>query len=188
MKTITTYQCEVCGTAYKDKAVAEHCETFMPLAESPIHIGDTVYCESRYDGFFELKVTGIALQVTNLQRTSTLEKCIFRRGQYKGQELTDLEYMKLEKRQPHVWYYTTNDTLEICKDGTCSDKWWAEQLYYVSDWVPVLSTMPEDCLIKWQDIGETVIRRGGKAWFLEHCAGKVEFIAWGVYVTGDKKR
>lgn len=48
------------------------------------------------------------------------------------------------------------------------------------------SEIPEDCLIKWQDNGETAIRRGGKVWFLEHWAGKVEFIAWGVYVTGDK--
>lgn len=88
MKTTTTYSCEVCDTEYKDKEVAEHCETFMPLAESPIHIGDTVYCESRYDGFFELKVTGIAPQATLTQRTATLEKRVCKSGQSKGQELT----------------------------------------------------------------------------------------------------
>jgi hypothetical protein len=187
MKTITTYQCEVCGTAYEDKEVAEHGETFMPLAESPIRVGDTVYCESRYDGFFELKVTGVTTQATRLQRRATLEKVVYKKGRYAGQELTDLDYAKLENLQPHEWVYTTNEELMVCKDGECSDQWSAGELYFVKDWVFVLSLMPEECLIKYIDNGETFILRGGMTRFLEHWVGKVEFVAWGVYVTGDKK-
>lgn len=191
MKTIThpdTYVCEKCETEYEYKELAELCETFMPLPpieDLNVKVGDTILCESRYDGWFELEVIDIKVIASTLY-SETLKskdptiKRLYKKGKVKEQELTDLEHAVLKKWQPHKYVCVTDASLTVCNDKTCSDEWRVDNNLVVNpQWNPNFESCPDDhFFIKYVHGEDTVIRRGNKKWFIDHWQDKVQFVGW----------
>lgn len=186
MKTIKhpdTYQCEICGAEYKTQFMAERCESRRTDRKTDIQIGDKVLCESRYDGFFELTVVDIFLN--NNWHLQSWEKDNLNRFLPRRQTTLREYIYVIAKQDSHEWILKTNDSLTVCKDGSCSDIWHEDSVCPLKniiwnenyDEMPILNN-DQYCFIKWIEDDDIVIRRGSKSWFDKHWKDKVQFVAF----------
>jgi hypothetical protein len=176
-----TYQCEICGFEHTRKSIAEMCEEYV-LLPCKVVMGDKVLVESRYDGFLEVTVTDIKL-VNNRNANNYRKDFIKLRKQFIPTFLED--YVKDWKF--HSWLIITNESIEVCKDGTCSDTWEESEVFKCSEIVwntnyDEIPSLPSGsyCFIKWvnEKNNEVTIRRGERKWFDEYWKDKVKFVAF----------
>ncbi len=64
MRTITNYQCEVCGSMYDRQEFAFACEEHEPACPSHVRVGAEVRLENRNEGYTLAVVKGLALRQT----------------------------------------------------------------------------------------------------------------------------
>jgi hypothetical protein len=172
-----TYICEICGAEYKRKELAEYCENFN-LSTSEISIGDTILVESRYDGYFEEKVTDVLLKSTQVFIRQDDEQDIITHRD--GTKYTPLEWVKKFDLQPHKWVIITENDIEICKNGSTSNEWYESEVVDLKkcQWVDDYESMPQECIVKWFENGIITIRNSGKEHYKQHWSYKTTFIAW----------
>jgi hypothetical protein len=122
MKTIhhpDTYICEICGTEYKLRANVELCES-LPIEEVKFQVGDKVKVESRYDGLIEVEIVEILppqAQAGMKFVDNMLEKGITK------ELIHDF----------HPLLYKVSEYIEICKDGSTSNKFESRDLIKVEN-------------------------------------------------------
>lgn len=119
IKHPNTYICEICGYEHDSLLVAEACESYI-LPECKFNVGDKILCESRYEGYVENVVKSIRLvNKRNFNRICLADNKI-------------LEKLKTNIKF-HEWIIYTEDEIEICKDGTTSDRWSEDEIYKIDN-------------------------------------------------------
>lgn len=174
MKILThpdTYQCEYCNAEYLRADLALLCETTtLPLPK--FKSGDKVLVESRYDGFFRTIVTEVEL-VHDFEFNSASDSI-----PVKGQLVPVLEYAAAYIN--HHWEYTTKLEVEVCNDGTISNKWNENELISITEWNTSYFDLPNGDNILVRMVGKDnkiVIRRGDKEWFEKYWSNH-NFLGW----------
>lgn len=172
-----TFACEICGHEYKNKALAEYCEKFE-LKEQNIKIGDKVLVESRYDGFFEETVIDVFIRNCESFSLYDLENgTITHRDKTVYSVLDWIEKYNIE---PHEWIIKTENSIEVCKDGTVSNQWHLSEVINLTniEWNEDFESMPDDCFVKMlcNSGDENLIIKSGKTHFEKYYDNT--FIAW----------
>lgn len=189
-----TYRCEVCNFEHTRKEIAQYCENYV-LPPCNFEIGDIVLAESRYDGYFELTIVDILLWHSHSfnynNRDSELvipnPGC---RIPVKNGFITEptklVDYLRLKEKPAHTWGIITDDYVEVCKDGTCTNKWGDDALYPVKDLIwcddfEKLKDITDDVFVKYHDKCDPTdisIQCGGYDWYNEYWATESKFIGF----------
>jgi hypothetical protein len=114
IKQPSLYQCEICGSIYRNKSFAVFCEG-LPLYKTNYKIGDTVYVESRYDGLIQTKI--VELKITQPMGLGLADTMTSRPSDTIKERLTS-----------HYMLAIVEDKVEICKNGTKSNEFYIQEL------------------------------------------------------------
>ena len=178
VKHDNTYMCEVCNFEHSRKGVAEYCE-HSAVTAPVVRRGDKVLVESRYDGFIESTVLEVSIRHNkyfNFNNTPS----VF--AHYITKKTIPLKE-SMRRTTPHEVVVTLGDSVEVCKDGTCSDVFCVDEIILGKNlrWWDDLEMLPSNLelvFIKYIDVdGDQYIRRGDKKWFHKY-HGDCNFIAW----------
>ena len=131
-----TYRCSICGTEYYLKSIAELCETYNPIKPCKYKIGDKVLVESRYDGLIEVTINKIEITdrlgrgySNRVNETVTLHRV--------NKPIPIVDYIKSHylkpDETPHRWLLTSEEYVEVSKDGDTSSRWLEEEVISTND-------------------------------------------------------
>ena len=191
-----TYQCSVCLQEYKTQFLAEYCESnvLVPISKD-ILVGDKVLIQTRYNGYFEDKVTNIFVEKQDVYKHLDFDEELD--NFLPKINMTYREYMLTgQYKAPHVYVIETEREWNVCNDGSCSKLWYESEVIQSKHlrWNNDNSSMVGDVLIKYVEHNHLhhikdnnveaycTIRRGDNDWYETYWKDKSDFIAFAALI------
>lgn len=133
-----TFLCEKSGIEFAFDYLAKASENYQPKPiPTKFNVGDIILCQSRYDGYLEATIENFITKYTNPFENYDKE-IWFRKGKY-----FSLRELAKTACFAHILIHTKEE-IEICKDGSCTDLWYSDEVYLSKELNWVTTEPPKD--------------------------------------------